>query len=322
MTIRTAYLERNLIWAMRFLSCFLVLLLTATLTVGSSPTVLQNFVRGSALKCAADLCGGLPCEVWKSSVVLESISAESQNRPAVNSIQVLRRVLHEKGPRGLWSGCSARMVEGCFSGAVLLSSKETIRKTLSASTVIRKRLAPATIGFISGACGGACQAIVMTPCSLLVTATAAGAGGGNVIGAAREIWTRKGAGGFYRGSGAVAARQATNWFSRQGITELVRPKIKIGGVPGEILAGCLGGTISCWNTPFEVARIYSQTHSYSGEDNEHSSRRKEHHTMFATMSDVVKNRGIGGLFAGIGPRIVQSCYQTVFLVTIPRVLDS
>ena len=222
----------------------------------------------------------------------------------------------------MWSGCSARMVEGCLSGAVLLSSKEAFRRTLNASPVIRKRFAPATIGFISGACGGACQAIVMTPCSLLVTATAAGAGGGNVAGAVREIWQRKGARGFYRGSGAVAARQATNWASRQGFTELVRPRINVAGVPGEILAGCLGGSMSCWNTPFEVARIHSQTHSFSAGQNKGESSGEEHYSLFERMSDIVKNRGVGGLFTGVGPRIVQSCYQTVFLVTIPRILES
>ena len=38
----------------------LLLLLGATPVLGSSsPTVLQNLIRGSALKCAADLGGGL-----------------------------------------------------------------------------------------------------------------------------------------------------------------------------------------------------------------------------------------------------------------------
>jgi hypothetical protein len=240
-------------------------------------------------------------------------------------VQVLKRIVKEKGPGAMWGGCSARMVEGCLSGAVLLSSKEAFRKALSASPVLRKRFAPATIGFVAGACGGACQAIVMTPCSLLVTATAAGAGGGDVMGAARDIYEKRGLRGFYRGSRAVAARQATNWASRQGFTELVRPKISIGGIPGEIVAGCLGGAGSCWNTPFEVARIHSQTHSFSDRSNSNQASMastEENHTMLDTMNEIVKKQGVGGLFTGLGPRIVQSCYQTVFLVTIPRILES
>lgn len=262
------------------------------------------------------------CEVWKSSVVLESISADNQNRKPVSSVQVLQRIVKEKGPGALWSGCSARMVEGCLSGAVLLSSKEAFRKALTSSPVIRKRFAPATIGFVAGACGGACQAVVMTPCSLLVTAAAAGAGGGNVMVAARDIYERKGLVGFYRGSRAVAARQATNWASRQGFTELVRPRIGIGGVPGEIVAGCLGGAVSCWNTPFEVTRIYSQTHSFSDRNISGQISGEEHHTMSDTMNEIVQKRGVGGLLTGVGPRIIQSTYQTIFLVTIPRILES
>lgn len=44
------------------------------------------------------------CEVWKSSVVLESISADNQNRKPVSSVQVLQRIVKEKGPGALWSG--------------------------------------------------------------------------------------------------------------------------------------------------------------------------------------------------------------------------
>jgi hypothetical protein len=56
-------------------------------------------------------------------------------------------------------------------------------------------------------------------------------------------------------------RQATNWASRQGFTEYIRAyfmkkhgtkKISAGE---EIIAGGIGGALSCWNQPFEVARI-------------------------------------------------------------------
>ena len=288
---------------------------------GSSPLVLKNLARGSLLKCSADMCGGLPAEVWKSSTVLEHIRASNEVRDPTGSFQVLRKIVRERGILSLWSGWPARLVEGCVSGAVLLASKEAFRKTLSASPVLRIRLAPATIGFVSGACGGACQAVVMTPCSLLVTATAAGAGGGSAIRAAKEIWTNKGLAGFYRGSSAVAARQATNWASRQGITDLVRPRIRMGGVAGEIAAGCIGGCLSTWNTPFEVVRISSQTHSITT-DKSQMAGHEQRANVFEIMADVAKTRGLGGLYTGVGPRIAQSCYQTIFLVTIPRLLDS
>lgn len=284
-----------------------------------SPGVVHDLARGSALKCIADLSGGLPCEVWKSSVVLEQIRAHRQGEEPASSTAVLRKIVQERGANGLWSGCSARMFEGFFSGAVLLAGKETLRKTLKASPIVRKNLSPAVIGFVAGAGGGVAQAIVMTPSSLLVTATTAN--GGSVVAAARDILSRKGVRGVYRGSSAVAARQATNWASRQGFTELIRPRLSIAGVPGEIVAGCLGGAFSCWNTPFEVARIESQSSSFSSRDT-NSNDGEEHHTLFETMEDIVMNHGFGGLYTGILPRICQSCYQTLFLVTIPRLLDS
>jgi len=71
--------------------------------------------------------------------------------------------------------------------------------------------------------------------------------------------------------------------------------------------------LSAWNTPFECARIESQ--SKVMEDGESKS-------LIKTMSDIVSERGFGDLFVGLGPRACQACYQTVFLVCIPRMLPS
>jgi len=314
----------------------LSLVLTAKPTVVSStavsppPHVFRNLARGSALKMIADLGGGLPFEVWKSSVVMEHINAnksskqqQQQQKPPSNDFLILQRILNsDRGIAALWSGCSARMVEGFFSGAVLLTAKEALRKSFAKPIPFvfggTKTLPPNIAGFLSGAGGGAAQAIIMAPCSLLVTATAAN--GGSVWDAAKDVWCNHGLRGVYRGSSAVAARQATNWASRQGFTELIRPRIGISGIGGEILAGCLGGTLSAWNTPFEVARIESQSNSFSKHSSDEDGSNDE--GLFGTMSGIVERRGIGGLYTGLIPRIGQACYQTVFLVTIPRILDA
>lgn len=291
----------------------LVIISQIALVSSTPPTVLRNLARGSALKIAADLSGGLPFEVWKSSVVLENIRANQAGVIPEPSRRILERLIQDRGVQGLWSGASARIAEGFFSGAVLLAGKEALRKAMLTSPVVTKTLSPAIIGFVAGAGGGAAQAIVMAPTSYLVTATTAN--GGSVVAAAKDVWSRKGIRGIYRGSPAVAARQATNWASRQGFTELIRPKIRVAGVPGEIIAGCLGGVLSSWNTPFEVARIESQSRLFSDEQTDHQ------HTLFETMQDIVKKRGVRGLYTGLGPRMCQACYQTVFLVCIPRIMD-
>ena len=319
-----------------------ILLFVSSSSIPPPISVVRNLARGSTLKCLADLCGGLPFEVWKSNVVLESIRSSQQqqldnHKKRVSDTEILARVIQEKGIQGLWSGWQARMVEGFFSGAVLLAVKETVRKAAMSSPIITKaKIPPTLIGFAAGAIGGASQSVVMAPCSLLVTATAtAGTTGSNnkqssVLSTFRMVWAREGVRGIYRGAPAIAARQATNWASRQGFAELVRPHIGISGIPGEIIAGMLSGTISTWNTPFEVARITAQSKVFVDSDdsrrrnNESKSNRDDshHHTFLETMNEIVKTRGVGGLYTGIIPRIGQSCYQTIFLVSIPRLIGS
>ena len=44
-------------------------------------------------------------------------------------------------------------------------------------------------------------------------------------------------------------------------------------------------------------------------------------SLFGTMCHVVDERGFGALYVGLGPRAAQACYQTIFLVCIPRLLN-
>ena len=100
--------------------------------------------------------------------------------------------------------------------------------------------------------------------------------------------------------------QATNWASRQGFTEFIRPRIPIDGAIGELVAGCIGGTLSAWNTPFEVARIQSQSSIMTkSEDGNHAE--KENKSLFVTMSSIVEERGAGALYVGLIPRSAQVC---------------
>lgn len=295
------------------------------------PPVVRNLARGSMLKCLADLTGGLPLEVWKSSVVLEHIHSRETEDPPPSSLSILKSIINERGVLTLWSGLSPRMVEGIFSGGILLAAKEGLHTILSqyASPMLTKSVGVAipssVIGFLSGAGGGCAQALVMGPTSLVVTACVAASreNEGESVSAlqvAQEVLQEKGIRGLYRGSSAVAMRQATNWASRQGFTEFVRPRIPIAGVAGELLAGCIGGTLSAWNTPFEVARIESQSKVMvkSGNGNQNEEKGK---SLFGTMSEIIDERGAGALYVGLIPRAFQACYQTLFLVCVPRLLD-
>lgn len=294
------------------------------------PPVVRNLARGSMLKCLADLTGGLPLEVWKSSVVLEHIHSRETEDPPPSSLSILKTIINERGVLTLWSGLSPRMVEGLFSGGVLLAAKEGLHTLLCnyASPMLTKSVGvsipPSVIGFLSGAGGGCAQSLIMGPTSLIVTACVAASreNEGESVSAfrvAQKLLHERGIRGLYRGSSAVAVRQATNWASRQGFTEFVRPRIPIDGVVGELLAGCIGGTLSAWNTPFEVARI--ETQSAIMTKNGNGDQDGENKSLVATMCDIVDERGVRALYVGLIPRAFQASYQTLFLVCVPRLLD-
>jgi hypothetical protein len=219
------------------------------------------------------------------------------------------------------------MIEGIFSGGVLLSSKELIHTVLSdyVSPLVLKRVGvtipPSAIGFVSGAGGGMAQSLVMGPTSFIVTACVAAQQNGEPKSAfhvAQSVLRERGILGLYRGAPAVAYRQATNWASRQGFTEWVRPRIPIEGVAGELLSGCIGGVLSAWNTPFEVARIKSQSKVMNTSNSKENEKGR---SPFATMNDIIQERGVGGLYVGLVPRAAQACYQTLFLVCVPRLIS-
>ena len=223
------------------------------------------------------------------------------------SLGVLRDMVRDRGPRVLWSGVSARMVEGMLSGGLLLAAKEGLRSLGNACG-----LPPPVVAAVAGAGGGCAQALVMAPCALLVTRAATGGADSSVRAALADALRRGGARELYRGSGAVACRQATNWASRQYCTEFIRPAFGA-GVGGELAAGVLGGAVSCWNTPFEVARVESVVRAAERDGGAGG--------VFGTMRLIVEERGPSGLFAGLLPRCFQAAYQTVFMVCVPRLLD-
>ena len=106
----------------------------------------------------------------------------SENRASCHSgvdwVQGWSRVSLSRGAAAI--GAEARasdklltdicFVEGLFSGGVLLATKEALRSSLTAaSKTLGFNVPPSLIGFVSGAGGGASQALVMGPTSLIVT---------------------------------------------------------------------------------------------------------------------------------------------------------
>uniref|UniRef100_A0A7S0T3K9 Mitochondrial carrier protein n=1 Tax=Erythrolobus madagascarensis TaxID=708628 RepID=A0A7S0T3K9_9RHOD len=202
------------------------------------------------------------------------------------------------------------MIESASKGAVLMVSKELINREAR-----NAGLSPFLAGLIAGAGGGVCQTVVMGPCTYLVTARVTGASADlSMTQLVAKTFREKGLRGFYPGGSAIAFRQATNWASRQGFTEKIRdtmkkqlhgdPKAKLSGAE-EAMSGILGGALSCWNHPFEVARIEMQARASAGESKM---------SMLQVFRMVVKEYGIAGLFKGVVPRIGLGIWQTLFMV--------
>lgn len=134
-----------------------------------------------------------------------------------------------------------------------------------------------------------------------------------LLDAISSTYRRNGVSGFYRGGSAIAFRQATNWASRQGITEYIRGTAR--GWKGtqkltkgeEAMCGVIGGTLSSWNHPFEVARIEMQARANTGQSRLN---------MIQVFRMVLKEQGPLGLFQGIIPRIGLNIWQTLFMVSI------
>lgn len=269
--------------------------------------MLKNVARGAALRSLSDITLAYPLEIWKNSVIITWRSPVSDGEKRPSDLKILNKLFQERGLAGFWRGCTARLLEASLSGGMVLASTECTRKLLLASGI-----PIAMVAFLAGALGGASQAIVMTPSTLFITTSTAM--DCSMAQAAAQAWKRKGLRGIYAGAGAIALRQASNWASRQGFTQLARPMFG-DNLRGELLAGCVGGCLSCWNTPLEVARVEAQSFAFSDE------KKDGRRGVFVAMASVLDDRGVGGLFAGVTPRMIQACYQTIFLVSIPKLLS-
>jgi len=263
----------------------------------------RDLAMGGALQCIEAATLGMPFEVWKTR--MGRFRTEG-------TFEAFSNVYKTRGIAGYWQGTGPKMVESASKGAILLFAKEGILNACLGSGMGNTQA-----GILAGAGGGIVQTSVMGPCTFIVTAVVTAPAGTtvNVGDKIASTYREKGIKGFYPGATAIAARQATNWASRQGFTEYIRGKMKVSRygdekakltVGEEASCGVMGGAISTWNQPFEVARIQMQAAASEGLAKK---------SMVETMSSIVKEGGPQALFAGIVPRVGLGIWQTLFMVT-------
>lgn len=153
-----------------------------------------------------------------------------------------------------------------------------------------------------------------------MTAAVTGGKSTSAVELAKETYSRRGVRGFYPGGSAIAFRQATNWASRQGLTEWVRIRMRTYRYGDEhhrltkgeeAMCGVIGGTMSSWNHPFEVARIEMQARANAGQSSL---------GMIEVFRLVLREQGPLGLFQGVIPRIGLNIWQTLFMVSLVHVI--
>ena len=80
----------------------------------------------------------------------------------------------------------------------------------------------------------------------------------------------------------------------------------------EAVSGIIGGGLSTWNQPFEVLRIEAQAAAAKGLPSRN---------IVETAKYIVKEAGVLGLFQGIAPRMGLCIWQTLFMVTVPKLIS-
>jgi len=277
------------------------------MAVGGKKKGPKEMAKGAALQCVEAATLGMPFEVWKTRMAYHR---------SESTVQSFMNIYQRAGLAGFWQGTSAKMVESASKGAVLLYSKEVILASCQGTG-----MSNTVAGIVAGAGGGICQVTVMGPCTFLVTAAVTGNNSVPISAQIRNTYREKGIRGFYPGGVAIAFRQATNWASRQGFTEFSRDRLKkwIHGdteaqltIGQEGLAGVMGGTMSCWNHPFEVARVQAQAAAAAGQPSKN---------MLEVMRTIVRENGVMGLYAGLVPRIGLNIWQTLFMVTGVKLIN-
>jgi hypothetical protein len=269
----------------------------------SSISLGNTLLRGAFLRIASDLSGGTAFESVKTRV---STTTEGP-------VEAVRNIVGNGGFFALWTGTQSRTVEGALVGAVFM-----LGSTLTKTQVKSMGGSPTVAALAGGLVGGVAQAVVMTPGGMVFTSLNYNKGkpgyeNDNAVTVTRRILKERGIRGMYYGGGPMALRQATNWASRAGFTEIARSTLGMSkyGILGEIGSGIIGGLGSCWNTPIETIRMITQRDVSCG---------REPQTMPQYWDQIVDTQGYPGLFRGITPRALQAIWQTTFLVVFPNMM--
>ncbi|KAI9151505.1 mitochondrial dna replication [Paramyrothecium foliicola] len=272
----------------------------------------SNLLVGATMNMFQVTTLGQPMEVLKTHV--------AANRGDTLT-EAMQKTWHRGGIRGLYQGLIPwAWFEASTKGAILVLTASEVEYYAKKYMLVSNSIA----GVLGGIVGGASQAYLtmgMTTCmkTIEVTRAKSAVAGARVPGTMETflgILRTKGIRGVNRGVNAVALRQITGWSSRIGISRLAEGPVRTLAGKNEsdrlslvekICASAIGGTLSCWNQPFEVIRVEMQ--SLKADPSRPASP-----TMLSTLRHIVQTSGIRGLFRGIVPRIGVATWATICMI--------
>ncbi|KAI0474538.1 mitochondrial carrier [Xylaria cf. heliscus] len=272
----------------------------------------RNLEVGALMNLIQVTTLGQPLEVLKTHV-----AANRKDSLAFS----IRKTWARGGIRGFYQGLIPwAWIEASTKGSILILTSTEVEYYAKTKLRTGNELA----GVLAGVAGGAAQAYLtmgVTTCMKTIEVTRSknlqsGATVKGTMATFVEILKTKGILGVNRGVNAVALRQITGWSSRIGISRVAETQIRnITGKPqGEqlsfgqkILASTVGGTLSCWNQPFEVMRIEMQSLTNDPD-------RPQKLTMVSTAKHIINTSGFSGFFRGVVPRIGVASWATICMV--------
>lgn len=276
--------------------------------IEKKPITISNLLLGAGLNLAEVSTLGQPLEVTKTTM--------AANRD-FGLIKSVKHIWNRGGALGFYQGLIPwAWFEASTKGAVLLAvmtEGEYQFRVLGAS--------PFVSGIGGGMLGGLSQAYLtmgFCTCMKTVEITRSKDLSKSTLQVFKEIYQKEGIKGINKGVNAVAMRQCTNWGSRFGLARLAEDWIKTLSNKGKddklnafekILSSIIGGGLSAWNQPFEVARVEMQSRV-------NDPNRPKNLTVGKTLKYVYQTHGIKGLYKGVTPRIGLGVWQTIFMVSL------
>lgn len=275
------------------------------------PVEFSNILLGASLNMFEVTTLGQPLEVTKTTM--------AANR-SDSFAKAIGRIWSRGGFLGFYQGLIPwAWIEASTKGAVLLFASSEVEYYGK-----RAGLSNFGSGITGGMLGGIAQAYLSVGfCTCMKTIeitrtkqAAAGLKPPGTFSVFADIIRREGIRGVNRGVNAVAIRQCTNWGSRFGLSRLAedgirkftgRPRDEKLGPYEKIAASAVGGGLSTWNQPIEVARIEMQ--SKTSDPN-----RPANLTTLKAIRYIYSKNGVKGLYRGVTPRIGLGTWQTVCMV--------